>query len=120
MDGSLLGEDLDGILAALPASSLDYQEWVGVGMALRAEGYGCEVWDAWSAADAARYHAGECERKWRSFGDGGEGRVNGGTLVQMALERGYESISFAPPTSRGTWPVRRPAACCGKRATATT
>ena len=90
MDGSLLGEDLDGILAALPASSLDYQEWVGVGMALKAEGYGCEVWDAWSAADAARYHAGECERKWRSFGDGGEGRVNGGTLVQMALERGYE------------------------------
>lgn len=90
MDGSLLGEDLDGILAALPASSLDYQEWVGVGMALKAEGYGCEVWDAWSAADAARYHAGECERKWRSFGDGGEGRVNGGTIVQMALERGYE------------------------------
>ena len=90
MDGSLLGEDLDGILAALPAASLDYQEWVGVGMALKAEGYGCEVWDAWSAADAARYHAGECERKWRSFGDGGEGRVNGGTLVQMALERGYE------------------------------
>ena len=90
MDGSLLGEDLDGILAALPASSLDYQEWVGVGMALKAEGYGCEVWDAWSAADAARYHAGECERKWRSFGDGGEGRVNGGTLVQMAMERGYE------------------------------
>lgn len=90
MDGSLLGEDLDGILAALPASSLDYQEWVGVGMALKAEGYGCEVWDAWSAADAARYHAGECERKWRSFGDGGDGRVNGGTLVQMALERGYE------------------------------
>lgn len=90
MDGSLLDEDLDGILAALPASSLDYQEWVGVGMALKAEGYGCEVWDAWSAADAARYHAGECERKWRSFGDGGEGRVNGGTLVQMAMERGYE------------------------------
>lgn len=90
MDGSLLGEDLDGILAALPASSLDYQEWVGVGMALKAEGYGCEVWDAWSAADAARYHAGECERKWRSFGVGGEGRVNGGTLVQMAMERGYE------------------------------
>ena len=90
MDGSLLGEDLDGILAALPASSLDYQEWVGVGMTLKAEGYGCEVWDAWSAADAARYHAGECERKWRSFDDGGEGRVNGGTLVQMAMERGYE------------------------------
>lgn len=90
MGGSLLGEDLDGILAALPASSLDYQEWVVVGMALKAEGYGCEVWDAWSAADAARYHAGECERKWRSFGDGGESRVNGGTLVQMAMERGYE------------------------------
>ena len=90
MDGGILAEDLQGVLDAVPASSLGYQDWVGVGMALKAEGYGCEVWDAWSARDAARYHPGECERKWRGFGDGGEGRVNGGTVVQMALERGYE------------------------------
>ena len=90
MDGSLLSEDLQGVLAAVPASSLGYQEWVSVGMALKAEGYGADVWDAWSASDPARYHPGECARKWRGFGTGGDGRVNGGTLVQMALERGYE------------------------------
>lgn len=90
MDGSLLNEDPQGVLGAVPASSLGYQDWVIVGMALKAEGFGLDAWDAWSAVDASRYHPGECERKWRGFGDGGDGRVNGGTLVQMAMERGYE------------------------------
>ena len=90
MDGSLLNEDLQGVLDAVPASSLGYQDWVNVGMALKAEGFGLDAWEAWSAADAARYHPGECARKWAGFGAGGQGRVNGGTLVQMAMERGYE------------------------------
>lgn len=90
MDGSLLNEDLQGVLDAVPASSLGYQDWVSVGMALKAEGFGLDAWEAWSAADAARYHPGECARKWAGFGAGGQGRVNGGTLVQMAMERGYE------------------------------
>ena len=57
----------DNILEALDyitASSLNYQEWINVGMALKSEGYPCSVWDDWSAKDAARYKAGECERKW--------------------------------------------------------
>ena len=90
MDGSLLNEDLQGVLDAVPASSLGYQDWVSVGMALKAEGFGLDAWEAWSATDAARYHPGECARKWAGFGAGGQGRVNGGTLVQMAMERGYE------------------------------
>ena len=38
----------DNILEALDyiaASSLNYQEWINVGMALKSEGYPCSVWD---------------------------------------------------------------------------
>ena len=88
--GSLLEDDLQGLLDAVDPAGLDYRGWVDVGMALAAEGVPWEVWDAWSARDAARYHAGECERKYRTFRAGGDGRVNGGTLVHMAMEAGYE------------------------------
>lgn len=86
---SLLDESLEEMLEAMPASSLDYEEWTMVGMALKAEGYPVEVWDAWSAIDASRYHQGECQRKWQSFRDGGDGRINGGTIVHMAMDRGW-------------------------------
>lgn len=75
-------------LEYLDPAELSYQEWVDVGMALHAEGYPCEAWDSWSRRDPARYHDGECDRKWRSFrGDGG---TYGGTIVHMAQERGWE------------------------------
>lgn len=102
--GSLLEDDLQGLLDAVDPAGLDYRGWVDVGMALAAEGVPWEVWDAWSARDAARYHAGECERKYRTFRAGGDGRVNGGTLVHMAMEAGYE-----PPASDDValdWDVR--------------
>lgn len=106
MEGdSLLEQDLAGLLAAVPAASCSYEEWVQVGMALAAEGLPCEEWDAWSAQDAARYHPGECARKWRSFRGAGEGRVNGGTLVQMAMERGYEPPRYQGEDAAVGWDV---------------
>ena len=48
-------------------SGLDYQEWCAVGMALQHEGYPVSVWENWSRRDPDRYHAGECERKWRKI-----------------------------------------------------
>ena len=71
---SLLEDDLQGLLDAVDPAGLDYRGWVDVGMALAAEGVPWEVWDAWSARDPARYHAGECERKYRTFRAGGDGR----------------------------------------------
>ena len=62
-------------------------EWITVGMALKAEGYPCSIWDDWSRNDS-RYHAGECERKWNSFHGSGK-PVKGGSIVQMAKERGW-------------------------------
>lgn len=78
--------DIQHILSYIPPSDLDYQDWVNVGMALKLEGYSCEVWDEWSRADS-RYHNGECAKKWDSF-NGAASPVTIGTLVQMAKDRG--------------------------------
>lgn len=87
---------MENILEALKyinVLSLSYQEWVNVGMALKAEGYDCSVWDDWSRNDK-RYKAGECERKWRSF-NGSSKPITGATIVQMAKDNGYVPHSFA-------------------------
>ncbi len=56
-------------------------------MALKEEGYPCSIWDDWSRNDL-RYHPGECERKWKGFHGSGT-PVKGGTIVQMAKDRGW-------------------------------
>ena len=81
--------DLRELLRHIDPSSCDYSEWVAVGMALKEEGYSVADWDAWSALDCRRYHKGECEKKWTSFTGSGE-PVTGGTIYQMAVDRGWE------------------------------
>lgn len=78
---------IESALTVLDVSQLTRAEWIAVGMALKEEGYPCAVWDEWSKNDS-RYHAGECERVWRSF-KGSSSPVKGGTIVQMARERGW-------------------------------
>lgn len=79
--------DLNIVLQAIDPAELSYQEWVNVGMGLKQAGYDVDVWDDWSKADN-RYHEGECEKKWRSF-QGSAAPITAGTIVQMALERGW-------------------------------
>ncbi|MEG0075799.1 MAG: AAA family ATPase [Eubacterium sp.] len=79
--------DLSEIIKYIDPSSLNYQEWVNVGMALKHEGYTASEWDAWSANDT-RYHSGECFKKWDTFKGTGI-PVTGGTIVQMAQEHGF-------------------------------
>ena len=81
--------DLNQLLEYIDPSQCNYQEWVNVGMALHAEGYSCSVWDNWSARDYARYHSGECEKKWESFGRYGGTGVSGATITQMAKDNGW-------------------------------
>ena len=81
------------MLSAIPASQCNYQEWVNVGMALHQEGLPCALWDDWSRADK-RYHAGECEAKWRTFGNS-DNKVTMGTVYHMAEEWGW-----APPSMK--------------------
>ena len=80
--------DLRELLPYIDPATLSYSDWTGIGMALKLEGYSCDVWDEWSRGDYARYHSGECFKKWESF-QGSASPVTGGTIVQMAKERGW-------------------------------
>lgn len=82
MDNNILSA-----LKAIDVSTLSRADWIAVGMALKEEGYPCSIWDDWSRNDK-RYHPGECERKWNGFHGSGT-PVKGGTIVQMAKERGW-------------------------------
>lgn len=85
MDGSLIEA-----LNAINPASLSYDEWLRVGMALKAEGHPCSVWDDWSRRDSARYHDGDCDKKWDSFEGSG---TNGGTIIHMAEQYGNFSLN---------------------------
>lgn len=74
-------------LSSIPPAALSYQDWCSVGMALKQEGLDWPVWDDWSRADA-RYHPGECERKWRSF-HGNANPVSGKSILALAMEQGW-------------------------------
>ena len=80
--------DLLEVIRHIEPAEQDYQDWVNVGMALRHEGYNFSVWDDWSKRDPARYHSGECQRKWNSF-HGSNSPVTGGTIVQIAKDHGW-------------------------------
>lgn len=88
-------DNLDELLDYIDPAELSYQDWCGVGMALKHSGYDVSIWDAWSCRDAARYHPGECEKKWKSF-NGADDPVTAGTIVKMALDGGYKPVSKAP------------------------
>ena len=90
--------DLESALAALDPASLDYQGWTAVGMALKEAGQPVGVWDAWSARDAARYHPGECARKWESFHGGAGAPVTEASIFALARQRGWR-----PPEQALDW-----------------
>ena len=81
------------ILRHIPCASLSYQEWTNVGAALHKEGLPCSLWDEWSATDGSRYHAGECEKKWKTFGNYAGTDVTMGTVYHMAEEFGWSPAS---------------------------
>lgn len=66
----------------------DYGTWTSVGMALHKEGYSLTDWENWSSK-SSKYHYGECERKWDTFGNYGGSEVSGGTIVNLAKQNGW-------------------------------
>lgn len=90
-------EALMDALESIDPASLQYSEFVEIGMALKHEGLPFEAWDSWAARDAARYK-GTLRRKWDGFSDANAAGapVTGGTLVQAARDRGWE-----PPRDLG-------------------
>lgn len=81
--------DLLPLLEYIDPTYLSYTEWVNVGMALKLEGYTASDWDNWSKRDSARYHSGECFKKWTSF-QGSSTPITAGTIVDMAKAGGWE------------------------------
>lgn len=81
--------DILELIEYINPAELDYQEWVNVGMALKHEGYTASDWDAWSRKDIGRYHSGECFKKWGGF-HGSSSPVTAGTIVQMAIDHGWQ------------------------------
>lgn len=85
-----MSTELEKIIEALSfidPSTLDYQEWTNVGMALKAADLPCYIWEDWSSRDTYRYHIGECEKKWDTFTSSG---VTIASIYHMAQERGYK------------------------------
>ena len=86
---------MNNILSALnrlSCADMTHDEWVRVGMALKAEGYDVSVWDNWSSRDAARYHPGECQRRWNSF-RGSNVPVTGATIIKLAQDHGWKPFT---------------------------
>ena len=67
----------------------DYLTWTQVGMALKHEGYPVSVWEDWSRG-GAKYHEGECARKWRTFNEDTGEIVTGATITQLAKAGGWK------------------------------
>ena len=62
-----------------------YAEWTNVGAALKSAGCSWAEWDGWSRTDPARYHTGECQRKWGNLPT----QIGVGTLNDMAKRNGF-------------------------------
>lgn len=85
------GYNLEECLQSIPPTSISYQEFIEIGMALKSEGLPFEVWDSWAKQDHERYK-GTLRRKWDGFSDAhaAGSPVAGGTIVQMARDYGWE------------------------------
>ena len=85
--------DLVPLLEYIPPTELNYLEWVSVGMALKQEGYGFDVWDTWSQQDS-RYNPREMESKWQSLGHSNDSPVTGAFITMKAKENGWTSSAY--------------------------
>ena len=68
-------------------STLTYDDWLAVGMALKNIGMDCSDWENWSRSDE-RFKDGECQYKWNGFNRDG---YNIGTLFVLTHQNGYDA-----------------------------
>lgn len=69
----------------------DYQQWIEVGMALKAAGCDVAIWDSWSK-QSDKYCQGECLKKWQTFKND-----NGLTVASLVHWARFDSPSFELP-----------------------
>lgn len=90
------------LLEYIDPSSLDYQSWCNVGMALKHEGYSISDWESWSRNDS-RFKEGECAKKWATFNEESGSVVTGGTIFELAKENGWHPQSSSKNSYELDW-----------------
>ena len=70
--------------------SIDYTDWLNVGMALKNIGCSVSDWDMWSSK-SEKYKSDECTKKWQSFNRSG---LNIATIHDLAKNGGYNEKEF--------------------------
>lgn len=90
VEKTLSVEQIKRMLAEISPSSLDYDDWLRIGMAIKSQ-YpgedGLQIWDDWSR-QGDRYEANECHVRWRGLSELGEVRI--GTLFWHAQKNGWQ------------------------------
>ncbi len=90
-----MNDNIQSALNFIHVADISREDWIQVGMALKQEGFSCDVWDEWSRNDR-RYHEGECQRLWNGF-RGNSKPVTGGTIVHLAESMGWDSTKKKSP-----------------------
>lgn len=80
--------DIEQALQYIDCSTLNYTEWIQVGMAIKEAGMGCDVWDRWSAKDGRRYTPNGCEQHWKSF-NGAAQPITQAYIFKLAKDNGW-------------------------------
>lgn len=65
-------------------STISYEAWLNVGLAVKNAGGNIDTWESWSRSDS-RFREGECEKKWNSFSRDG---IGVGTIVKLCRDMG--------------------------------
>ena len=95
MMGARTPEQVQAILSYIQPESLNYDDWLHIGMALKNEGYPFEIWDGWSVDDE---HAKERLGKWDGFQSDSAYRM--GTIIEKARQNNCpESVLFPNKTN---------------------
>lgn len=94
MMGARTPEQVQAILSYIQPESLNYDDWLHIGMALKNEGYPFEIWDGWSVDDD---HTQERPGKWDGFQSDSAYRM--GTIIEKARQNNCpESVLFPNKT----------------------
>lgn len=73
-------------LAQIDPRSLQYDDWLKVGAAIKHEGGSVDLWDQWSQSDP-RYRNNDCAGRWDGL-DKGSAAVTVATVVKLCKDQG--------------------------------
>ena len=79
-------EVIEYCLDQISPCSLEYDQWLQVGAAIKHEGGSVQLWDQWSAADP-RYKTNDCSRRWEGLNKG-MSPVTVATIVKLCKDAG--------------------------------